>query len=64
MLGLAFLELFVLLSTLQIWHFERQSKNSGTNKRRIDRRTRITWKSIEALAGFHVSMHRNLSKQD
>ena len=39
-------------------------KNGGTNERRIDRRTRISWKSIEALASFQVSMHRNLSNQN
>jgi len=36
----------------------------GTHERKIDRRTRISWKSIEALAGFQVSMHHNLSKQN
>jgi len=30
--------------------------NSGTNSRRIDRCTRISWKSIEELTSFQVSI--------
>jgi len=38
--------------------FRTTNTNSGTNKRKIDRRTKISWKSIEALANFQVSIIR------
>jgi len=36
----------------QILYSERRSKNDGISKSRIDGRTRISWKSIEALSSF------------
>jgi len=39
-------------------------RTTETNERRIDRHTRISWKSIEALASFQVLMHHNLSKHN
>ena len=55
----------IIRKTRVIIRFERLSKNGGTNEHRIDRRTRISWKSIEALASFQASsMHCDLSKQN
>ena len=41
----------------------KQGRWNRGNERKINRRTRISRKSIEALASFQVSMHCNLSKQ-
>jgi len=41
----------------------KQGRRNRGNERKINRRTRISRKSIEALASFQVSMHCNLSKQ-